>query len=325
MSTLRISILVLCMATAARSDFETLSVRDGHWIRWSAPASLILILELASNDAGLANICMAFALLAVFSICFYTPPDPRKIGEWNSQEALLWVLYSVGIGGIVTGAYRYSDTDFIDLVLGDETLETTLWWSMIGALITSVIYYASWRAGLIQGGADVKALILITLIFPSWGFVPEQMFSLVEDPIFRMPPSMVMFIWAAAAFLIAPPLIFIHNASKGNIETISDLKMAWHATRKKMSDLEMIPDLDDDPSWILTEAIEKNGKTTVVNRILPSSKSAYGKEKVSELALLQELGLESVWITRKHPFLVYLFFAILPMLLFGDPIAFLIK
>jgi prepilin signal peptidase PulO-like enzyme (type II secretory pathway) len=37
------------------------------------------------------------------------------------------------------------------------------------------------------------------------------------------------------------------------------------------------------------------------------------------------LGIDSVWITRKHPFLVYLFLAILPMLLLGDPLAYLIR
>jgi len=241
------------------------------------------------------------------------------------MEVLLASVYALGFVGLIGGAITYSDTDFIDLVLGEEDSNTALWWSMVGATITSSIFYLSWRIGLIQGGADVKALILVTIFFPSWAFVPEQAFPLAEDPIFRMPPSMVLFIWAAAAFLIAPPLIFVQNATKGNIGSFSDLKMAWHATKRQISDLRGVSELDDNSSWILTDLIQKNGETTVVNRILPSSKSTFGSDKDDELAILEELGIESVWIATKHPFIVYLFFAILPMLLLGDPLSFLIR
>ena len=325
LSTLRISLLAICMFAAARSDFQTLYVRDDHWIRWSIPASLVLLLEMASSNAGIENICMTFALLAIFSFCFSPPPDIRTIGEWGRREAILSMFYSLGALGLVGGAISYSETDFVDLLLGDESPNTALWWSMIGALLTATVFYSSWRFGLIPGGADVKALILMTLFFPSWAFVPEQIYPLAEDPIFRMPPSMVMFVWAAAAFLIAPPVIFIQNATRGNITSIPDLKMAWHATKKKISEVSQFSEMDDTPSWILTEIIQKNGENAVVNRILPSSKSAIGTEREADLALLEEMGLDSVWITRKHPFLVYLFLAILPMLLLGDPLAYLIR
>tara|TARA_B100000459_G_scaffold140275_1_gene99102 strand:+ start:617 stop:1621 length:1005 start_codon:yes stop_codon:yes gene_type:complete len=325
LSTLRISILTIFMAVAARSDFDTLSVRDRHWIRWSAPVVLILLVEMASENMGLANFCMIFSLVAVFSFCFSDPPDPRDFRDWNQNQAFLSVVYALGLVGFLYGADAYSDTNFVDLVLGDESKETTLWWSMNGAFLTSAIFYGSWRIGLIQGGADVKALILITLVFPSWSFVPDQMYPLVEDPLFRMPPSMVLFMWAAAAFLVAPPIIFIQNAARGNISSPSDLKMAWHATKRRISDIKETSDSTSYQSWILTEAIEKNGEMSAVDRILPSRRLSNAQDDEKQLELLEELGLESVWITTKHPFLVYLFLAILPMLLLGDPLSYLIR
>tara|TARA_B100001113_G_scaffold58154_1_gene43752 strand:+ start:7130 stop:8122 length:993 start_codon:yes stop_codon:yes gene_type:complete len=325
LSTLRISILTIFMASAARSDFETLSVRDRHWTRWSVPVVLILLVEMTSENMGIANFCMVFSLLAVFSFCFSKPPNPRDFRDWNQNQALLFVVYALGLVGFVYGAIVYSDTNFIDLVLGDESKKTTLWWSMNTAFLTSAIFYGSWRIGLIQGGADVKALILVTLVFPSWSFVPDQMYPLVEDPLFRMPPSMVLFIWAAAAFLVAPPIIFIQNAARGNITSISDLKMAWHATKRRISDVKEAPDSESYQSWILTEAIEKNGQMTVVDRILPSGRLSNTQDEETQFELLESLGLDSVWITTKHPFLVYLFLAILPMLLLGDPLSYLIR
>ena len=325
LSTLRISILTIFMAAAARSDFETLSVRDRHWIRWSVPVVLILLVEMISENMGIANFCMVFSLVAVFSFCFSEPPDPRDFRDWNQNQAFLFGVYALGLVGFVYGAIVYSDTNFIDLVLGDESKETTLWWSMNAAFLTSTIFYGSWRIGLIQGGADVKALILVTLVFPSWSFVPDQMYPLVEDPLFRMPPSMVLFIWAAAAFLVAPPIIFIQNAVRGNISSLSDLKMAWHATKRRISDLKEAPDSISHKYWILTEAIEKIGELTVVDRILPSRRLSNAEDKATQFELLEELGLASGWITTKHPFLVYLFLAILPMLLLGDPLSYVIR
>ena len=123
---------------------------------------------MTSENMGLANLCMVFSLVAAFSFCFSDPPDLRDFRGWNQNQALLSVVYALGLVGFLYGANAYSDTNFVDLVLGDESKETTLWWSMNGAFLTSAIFYGSWRIGLIQGGADVKALILVTLVSVSY-------------------------------------------------------------------------------------------------------------------------------------------------------------
>ena len=101
--------------------------------------------------------------------------------------------------------------------------------------------------------------------------------------------------------------------------------MAWHATKRRISDLKEAPDSVSHQSWILTEAIEKNGELTVVDRILPSRRLSNAEDKDTQFELLEDLDLTSVWITTKHPFLVYLFLAILPMLLLGDPLSYVIR
>ena len=208
----------------------------------------------------------------------------------------------------------YSDTNFVDLVLGDESTEVTLWWSLLGAILTIGFFLAAWSVGLIQGGADVKALALVALVFPSWAFMPDQMYPLGES-VFRIPPAMAIFLWAGAVFLIAPPVIFLQNTYLGNIKAISDLKMAWHATKKP------ILEFGEGKAWVLTEVTEKDGQERVVNRILPSKESVSHGIGPDQRERLSSLGIESVWVTSKHPFIVYLFFAIFPLLLIGDPLA----
>ena len=320
LSTIRISTLIVCMAAAARSDYGTLHVRDTHWLWWAIPGTLILLFEVISNSDNFANMCMVFALVATFSSCFVRPSDPRRIMEWTRNETFIFLLYILAISGITLGIIENYDTNFIELILGEESPDRILWWSLLGALVTMGVYLTAWRFGVIQGGADVKALILVTLYFPSWGYLPDQMFHLDEDLVFGIPPSMALFVWAGAAFILAPPLIFINNIVMGNVESMSDLKMAWHATRKRLSEVE------NDNSWVLTELVDHENGPRVVNRILPSKKSSSSEysnsgSRSTEMELLDGMGLETVWVARKHPFLVYLFLGIFPLVFFGDPIA----
>ena len=151
------------MFIAARSDFQTLSVRDIHWKIWAIPATIILVFEIASNNSGPANLMTISAMIAVFSICFYRIPDLRRFRDWKIEQITLSMIYLIGIAGILIGSIEFSDTNFVNLVLGEESNETILWWSSLGAILTMMLFLSAWKARIIPGGADVKALILVTL------------------------------------------------------------------------------------------------------------------------------------------------------------------
>tara|TARA_B100000959_G_scaffold244810_1_gene269008 strand:- start:5840 stop:6820 length:981 start_codon:yes stop_codon:yes gene_type:complete len=311
----RASVMLCCLALAARSDYSTLKVKDQLWLTWTAPVIALLVLEMAIIEGSLLNFYMSAALLTTASLSILGPPDLRKSLGWSRNEFALATVYVIGLTGLIGGAVHSMDTNFVDLVLGDESPETTLWWGLLGAILTMVLYLSAWKLGLIQGGADVKGLILVTLAFPTWAFLPEPPFS-PEESVFSIPPSMAMFLWAGTAFLIAPPVLFLQNVARGSLSSFSDIKMAWHATKMPISDM------GDGPSWLLTDVIEHEGGSRVINRILPSGSSPNTEDSSEILEKLESMGIESVWVASKHPFLVYLFLAMVPLLIFGDPIAF---
>ena len=310
----RASVMLCCLALAARSDYSTLKVKDRLWMNWTVPAIALLVLEMAIIETSLFNFYMSAALLAMASLSITGPPDLSQSLGWSGNEFSLAIVYVIGLAGLIGGAVYSMDTNFVDLVLGDESPEITLWWGLLGAILTMTLYLSAWKLGLIQGGADVKGLILVTMAFPTWAFLPEPPFS-PEESVFSIPPSMAMFLWAGTAFLIAPPILFLQNAARGNLSSISDIKMAWHATKMPISDM------GERPSWLLTDVIEHEGGSRVINRILPSGKSPTTEDSGDTLEKLESMGIESVWVASKHPFLVYLFLAMVPLLIFGDPIA----
>ncbi len=95
--------------------------------------------------------------------------------------------------------------------------------------------------------------------------------------------------------------------------------MAWHATKRP------IEDIGGRPVWLLTEVIpsDDDADSRIVNRFLPGAITPTVEELAERLAELQSHGVESAWIATKHPFIVYLFFAIAPLLLIGDPMGIL--
>ena len=306
--------MVCCLGIAARSDYDSLAVRDRHWLAWSGPVTMLLVCELVIIETAASNFYMVAALLSVSSLAVFDAPDPRGIPKWDQSQIALAVLYLIGIVGLFGGTVQHANPDFVLLVLGEESPETMLWWSMLGASLTVLVYLSAWRFGLIQGGADAKALILLTVLMPSWAFLPEPILA-PEDTLFKLPPSMVMFLWASAVFLLAPPILIFQNAMRGNIESRADLKMAWHATKRP------VEEIGERPVWLLTEVIPGDDEAglRIVNRFLPDSTTPTVEELAQRLEELKSHGVESAWIATKHPFIVYLFFAIAPLLLFGDP------
>ena len=316
---IRVFLLVVCLFIAARSDYSILKVRDQHWINWLFPSSILLLIELAILRTHATNLYMIAALIALASVSFTKPPSILRAAKWKLPDFTLFLIYIIGLVGLFGGALQNADTNFVNLILGDESSETTLWWSMLGAFITILVFLSAWRYGIIQGGADAKALIIITIFAPSWQFLPDPITS-SEESLFLLPPSIVIFLWASIVFIFAPPILLFQNAINGNIEHWTDLKMAWHSTRKPISEIPTSA-VDGKQVWILTEvANREDDQIRIVNRMLPRKNSLSQETILEKLSQLEEIGMEKVWIATKHPFVAYLFLAIFPLLLFGDPI-----
>jgi hypothetical protein len=76
--------------------------------------------------------------------------------------------------------------------------------------------------------------------------------------------------------------------------------------------------------WLLEEVVDKPDGTRGITRRMRPVRGSRAETDVE--AVLKELageGLEKAWVTAKHPFLLFVFPAIIPLILIGDPIAWL--
>ena len=97
------------------------------------------------------------------------------------------------------------------------------------------------------------------------------------------------------------------------------LSMSWHASRMTLSEI------PHNHVWLLEEVIDKpDGTRGVTRRMRPVRGSRAETDVEAVLGELAEEGLEKAWVTAKHPFLMFVFPAIIPLVLVGDPIVWIL-
>ena len=115
----------------------------------------------------------------------------------------------------------------LDVLIGEATMEATLWWSYIGALFTLFVIDLAWRFRFIHGGADAKALMWVTLLFPSWAEVPVYSETAMSEIVLHLPPSLSLLIWGGFLFVLIPIVLLFWNIATGSVRSLSDVFMAW--------------------------------------------------------------------------------------------------
>ena len=315
----RIFSLVSCLMIAGYSDYSKLMVRDKIWIFWTLPATILLIIDFIILQLSIWNIFMIFLPISLAAVTVFEIP---KFDSLNLLNCLLLLVYLFGIIGLFGGLLNYIDIDLYTLISGDEDINTRIWWTLLFSSLTIIIFILTYKIGLLQGGADIKALVWITLITPSWYFIPKPYIyshtSIIDydEILFQIPPSFVLFLWAGGLFIITPPFFLLRNTLKGDIKELSDLKTAWHATRIPLTEIKT------DRIWLLSDVVLDNSgnKLHTVNLFIPQ-KNNHNQNLQEKIEFLIEKGLESAWVTNKHPFVTYLFIALIPMFIIGDPVA----
>jgi hypothetical protein len=230
------------------------------------------------------------------------------------QMVLSW--YLISIIGLVAGAVYFSSSHPLDVLLGDVTGDAALWWSYIGALFVLFVIDLAWRMRFIHGGADAKALMWVTLLFPSWSELPVHSETYMDEVILHLPPSLSLLIWGGLFFLLIPFILLVRNLASGNIRSFSDLTMAWISLSVPLSTAE------NRHAWILTDTMElPNGDLKIYHRRRAPRQSPSEDEVRHHIEKLEKEGVRNVWVSLKLPLLLFLWPAILPLWLFGDPMA----
>ena len=313
----RISVLILAMGWAAWMDHKDRRVGNEHWMVWVKPAIFLWALELIAQEADWTIFLTASAVVAYASTSIIGRPTLSDIFSGNKMDLIVSSWYVLSLAGIIGGSMKYGDVSPLDVLVGNETGSAALWWGTLSGLLTILIIDLAWRFRLIHGGADAKALMLVAILIPSWDTMP-LISDKTSESLVALPPSLALLMWGGLTFILIPLILLIKNILNSNISSITDLKLSWHASKMKLSKVR------DSHVWLLTSIIQlPDGSSKVYHKSRAPRRTPSDEELENSIKELEDFDVEEVWISYKLPLLVFLFPAIIPLALLGDPISYI--
>jgi len=235
---------------------------------------------------------VSFLILIVFALLAFNEIMLLKM-ERSSRLSWLILLFMCFIGLFMISQYDPVSFD-LGVPIAKESIDASF------LLITSIfliitVIYAMYNSGIIMGGADAKAFMLVSLLIPAYPVVSSLNFDtyyfivLEEIPLqaYIFPFSMAMLINGALLLLLYPVFFLLLNAARKNLkfpQCLFGFKLPVGEFRKRFV-------------WLLE--VEKDGKRRIM--LSPPREK---KEEEEYLNKLIEAGDERIWVQPKIPFLV---------------------
>ncbi len=268
----RLVVALVVLVAASYSDWRTRLASDLYWLFMGGVGLLLIVLEIVIAEVDSSYLLFLLPLGIVFFDIFW---ERKGIIE-DGLNILPLALYVV-VG--VTLAYLFIN-------LSDETL----FWQMTDVLIRFVIIILLYQLDIIKGGADAKALIALSVMFPVYPMIAPLPLIPVSSELFMLifPFSLLVLFNAAILSLVVPLGLFFYNLAKGDLK-LPAMLMGYRidigeAKRKFVWPMERV----------------QNGKLRFV--YFPSE----DKGSQNTLEELEALGVKRIWATPKVPFLIFI-------------------
>ncbi|MGQ9587291.1 MAG: A24 family peptidase C-terminal domain-containing protein [Thermoplasmata archaeon] len=277
------------MVAASFLDWRTRKVSNSYWIVLSVIAVALLPVQIVADDEKLEYLIVLVPIAAILSDVYFDAKGDSKMVRF-----LPHLKYGVAIASVAVFGYMWIDTEYFQRLLAIPVM----------MLVMVVLYMAD----VIRGGADAKALLSLSILFP---FYP----TFRDFPILRadslsaeviMPFSFIVLINAAIIVVLLPLGFLLKNIAR------RELKFP-HALLGYKVDCETI---EGKHLWLM-ERIE-NGSHKVYAR--PKS----DENLAAEVEALVKAGHKRVWVTPKIPFMIPLLISLFISTVIGNLLLLLI-
>lgn len=271
---LAVSAAVLCAASYL--DWRTRRVNNKFWILLSVIAMALLVARIFVDDAPLEYLLILVPVLAILADIYL------DLGENSSLSGIISIIeYSSAIVAVICLGYLWADDEYFVHLMTVPVM-----------MLIVVLLYAF---DIVRGGADAKALVALSIMFPFHPSVAS--FPLIEPQYsvseIMFPFSLVVLVNAAFMVAFLPIVFAVKNLASGEFRSpygFLGYRMDVDVARRKHV-------------WLMERIVD--GK----HRMYTRPKRA--EDLDAELALLTEAGHDRVWITPKIPFIIPLFASLL--------------
>ncbi len=297
---LRIAVAAAVLIPASVQDWKERRADDRYWMAGGAAGIALLLWDLMGSQPSVLHLSLALAIMWIYMDVFWSGEEifgdeGMNLKGWNSLRLILYIV-SFSLFGL--GFY---------LLWGDM-----LFFMLFSVLAMILFIYLLYMFDVIKGGADAKALIMLSILFPHYPAVSSVLpalplvppltpgsFSglLTWEQIF-FPFSFVVFMTAALLSLLIPIAMLMFNISRGDIS----FPQALFGYRMPLDEVK------NHHVWLMERVVD--GRLRVF--LFPK------EDDSDQIAALEKRGVSEVWVNPKIPFLIPITAGLFVSLLLGN-------
>tara|TARA_B100000902_G_scaffold33519_2_gene40208 strand:+ start:3346 stop:4314 length:969 start_codon:yes stop_codon:yes gene_type:complete len=286
---LRFLIGFVILSYGSWSDLKTRRVPNLVWIYGGILGSVLLVYELSTiwEYYGLYIWALLFATLTLFFNSF--------VDEYilDKNQAILWK--SSQYLAILCSIYFFFSFDSNDISKNNYQLL-----DFISIPILMILMYVWFYFGPTIGGADVKAIMAISLITPfSITFTDDSLTAFDER---GFPYPFVIFMNSLLIYLFIPICLAILNIIKGNIER--PFFQIFLGTKMELNKAK------ESFVWPMQQVVGK--------RVVMVAFVKHKSDSNKDWNRLEEKGIDYPWVTFKIPYIIPLALSFVITAFFGD-------
>jgi len=283
LSALRIVVAVAVLGYASLLDLRTRKVPNKHWIGLSLIGLVLLVVQLILDDATLEYLLVFVPILAILSDAYMSGENGGVSAKWGPS-----MKYAIAIASIIALAVLWGGQEYFQHLLAIPVM-----------MLVIVLLY---MFDAIRGGADAKALMALSIMFPFYPAIGSLPLIHAESSYAEIafPFAFVVLVNAAIIVALTPLGFLARNATKGDLQ----FPQALFGYRMKASEVATRH------VWLM-ERMEQ-GRHVIYTR--PRRDEELGKE----IELLTAAGHSTVWVTPKIPFMVPMLIGLLVSIALGN-------
>ncbi len=280
----RVIVAVVILVIASYTDWRTRMASDLNWLILGCSGMVMFVIEMAALGLQWQYYLFLLPIAVLFLDLFW---ERRGLFE-NGMNLLVVALYSMVI---VSLAVLY-------MTLGNERQ----FWQYLTIPIMFVLLLLMYQFDIIKGGADAKALIALSLVFPSYPIFLQFPIIAIPDPLVTIafPFPLLILFNAALLSLVVPIGLMVLNLSRRDVKLPAMLfgyKVAIQDVKRKFV-------------WPM-QRVEDG---LVRFRYFPKEDEDFDQV----LEQLAKAGEKTIWVTPKMPFLLFITASVLVSAIIGN-------
>ena len=269
---LRLVLSLSILAYASFLDLRTRKVPNLYWIGLGVAGLGLILVQLYVDDMPIEYLLVFVPILAILADVYLGSEE-----ETTRAKLTTFGKYALALGSILALAYQYG---------GDEYFQ-----HLLAIPIIMLFVVVMYMLDIVRGGADAKALISLSILFPFYPAFGSLPFIHGETSAAEtlLPFSFSILVNAAIIVALTPLVFLARNLSRKEFAFPLGL-LGYKLDTAEIANKHV---------WLMESIMD--GK--LVTHVRPRKQ----EDQKADIELLASSGYKRVWVTPKIPF-------ILPML-----------